>query len=392
MTKRRARQARPAASPPSGDPRFSGVFAGCGLALLMARHVVPAESAPLGETLWIAALWLLLAAAWMLVRVRGIALPIRFDGGDLAVALLVGGHVVAATAILVTGGHRRAALNMLWEWVAVGVAVVFLRHWLTQSGRWPLLWRLMATAGIVLSGLGVWQFAVSYPALRAQVTELTQLETDHSHDALSAADSRRLRQLRTELGRLATEADPSLRYALRQRLMESTEPLACFALANTLAGVLMAALLLLLGGLATSLGLHEGLGRTLRIAAPAVLVAGCLVLTKSRTAWIGLLSGLLAWSALAGSTRWMTKRSVQFVLVGLLVTAVLIGAASAAGALDRLVVMEAPKSLRYRLEYWTGAWGVIRDHLWLGAGPGNFRQNYLAPQSGWLQRGGSRPA
>jgi len=50
----------------------------------------------------------------------------------------------------------------------------------------------------------------------------------------------------------------------------------------------------------------------------------------------------------------------------------------AAGGLDRLVVTEAPKSLEYRTEYWLGAWRVIQDHPWLGVGPGNFRQHYLA--------------
>lgn len=376
-TTRRAPHARSSASPDAPGERRAAVFAGCGLALVTARHVVPAESAHLGETLWIAAAWLLLAAGWMLCRVRGLTPRFSFDRADLAVALLVGGHVIASIAVLISGGHRRAALNMLWEWVAVGVAVVLLRQWLTQSNRWPLLWRVLATAGVVLAALGVWQFAVTYPEYRAQVDQLTHLESELSQGALSAADSQQLTRLRRELGDLATATDPNLRFALRQRLMESTEPLACFALANTLAGVLAVALLLLLGGLAASIAGHDGTARALRIACPAMLVAGCLILTKSRTAWIGLLCGLLSWGAFAGAGKLLTKRSLRFVLVGLLMAAVLIGAAAAAGALDRLVLLEAPKSFRYRLEYWTGAWGVIRDHLWLGVGPGNFRQNYL---------------
>jgi len=41
------------------------------------------------------------------------------------------------------------------------------------------------------------------------------------------------------------------------------------------------------------------------------------------------------------------------------------------------VISEAPKSLEYRLQYWTGALGVVREHPIFGTGPGNFRQHYL---------------
>jgi len=47
------------------------------------------------------------------------------------------------------------------------------------------------------------------------------------------------------------------------------------------------------------------------------------------------------------------------------------------GGLDRFVIAEAPKSLRYRLEYWQGTWGVLQQHPWWGIGPGNFRSHYL---------------
>ena len=366
----RARQSESAAGP-------SAIFAGCGLALLTARYVIPAESAHLGETLWIAEAWLLLAVAWMLLRLRGLAPRMTFDRSDLAVALLVAGQSIASIGVLMTGGHRRAALNMLWEWIAIGIAVVLLRQWLTRSARWPLLWSVIATAGFVLSGLGFWQFAVVYPAFRAEVDELSQLESRYADGGVAESDGRRLQELRRKLGSLATETDANVRFAFRQRLMDSTEPLACFALANTLAGVLAVALLLLLGGLAAALADQGSIGRILRIALPAMLVAGCLILTKSRTAWVGLACGLVAWGGVGARRRWLSLRSLRFVLIGALVTAILIGAAWAAGALDRLVVLETPKSFRYRVEYWTGSWGVIRDNPWLGVGSGNFRQNYL---------------
>ncbi|MBS0266936.1 MAG: O-antigen ligase family protein, partial [Planctomycetes bacterium] len=57
------------------------------------------------------------------------------------------------------------------------------------------------------------------------------------------------------------------------------------------------------------------------------------------------------------------------------------------GGLDRLVLSESAKSLRYRWEYWNSSWQMqtssARNFL-LGVGPGNFRQSYLEfklPQS-----------
>jgi O-antigen ligase len=48
------------------------------------------------------------------------------------------------------------------------------------------------------------------------------------------------------------------------------------------------------------------------------------------------------------------------------------------GGLDRLVLAEAPKSLQYRLEYWWTSLQLIRESPFIGVGPGQFRQNYLA--------------
>ena len=56
---------------------------------------------------------------------------------------------------------------------------------------------------------------------------------------------------------------------------------------------------------------------------------------------------------------------------------ILLTVAALGGGFDVQVISEAPKSLDYRLQYWTGAMGVIREHPLVGVGPGNFRQHYL---------------
>ncbi|MBL8851861.1 MAG: O-antigen ligase family protein [Planctomycetaceae bacterium] len=373
MARRPSAPTRPPSASGDGD-RLTPLFAGAGLALIVARHVLPAESSHLGETLWIVALWLLLALGWTFARVRRGASRIRWDRADLAVLLLAGGYVLAGA---IGHGNQRAALNGLWEWIGVAVAVGLMRRWLANEARWQQWLAAIETIGVVLSGLGVEQYAVEHPALRREMQELIDLEGREQRGELSERDVRRFQQLRSELGELATNSDANARFTLRQRLMASTEPLACFALANTLAGVLSVSLLLLAGAAATAMtGGHSRL-HVARIVAPALLIGFCLVLTKSRTAWIGTLVGACAWGLVAWRAAWVTRRTLGLLVGALLAAATLVGIAWWAGALDPLVLLESSKSLRYRMEYWTGAWGVIRDHLLFGIGPGNFRQNYL---------------
>ena len=82
--------------------------------------------------------------------------------------------------------------------------------------------------------------------------------------------------------------------------------------------------------------------------------------------------------------------------VGWLVLAALVAAGLKTGLLDREVLTQSTMSLRYRWEYWQGAWGVITGgatsvmqavsspFFWWGVGPGNFGGPYLKyklPQS-----------
>ncbi|MFG0240961.1 MAG: O-antigen ligase family protein [Gimesia chilikensis] len=117
-----------------------------------------------------------------------------------------------------------------------------------------------------------------------------------------------------------------------------------------------------------------------------MLISYCLILTKSRSAWGGALAGLVCLGLLKLLQRQRLRQTTQRLsrkqlITGItLVVCVLVGfflLATLSGGFDRAVLSEAPKSLQYRIEYWTGTWDVIKENLMWGTGPGNFREHYL---------------
>ncbi len=97
--------------------------------LIAARMLIPAEAAVHGDTLWIVQLWLGLGVLWAWNCRVNEDYRIRFAWIDFTVWLLVAGHVISALFVVVTaGGDQRAALNMMWEWVALGIGFFLLRQ------------------------------------------------------------------------------------------------------------------------------------------------------------------------------------------------------------------------------------------------------------------------
>ncbi|MCX7428470.1 MAG: O-antigen ligase family protein [Planctomycetia bacterium] len=182
--------------------------------------------------------------------------------------------------------------------------------------------------------------------------------------------------------------------------LESVEPLASFALTNSLAGYLAPWLVVALG---IGVGAVEHRRRVwLAVAASGVLVAACLVLTKSRSAYVATLLGLVlvavfcrrrerrpgtggGQSHLRGEDadpqhnvgRAAKIGTVPYVLAAAAgVTAVLVVLAVAVGGLDVEVLSEASKSLGYRVQYWQSTVAMIEDHPIMGCGPGHFQDAY----------------
>jgi hypothetical protein len=290
----------------------------------------------------------------------------RWSWTDAMVAALI--TLVAASAAHAL--DRRPAINLAWEWVALGLIYLLLRNVPRTRGESAAVAGVMVATAFAVSLYGLYQLQVELPLLRGEY----------------------LRNSGAMLQRLNIEPGGRGEELLRNRLMGSTEIFSTFGLANSLAGFIVGPLVM-----AAAVALRNLVQRDksesrwgpLAMAAPIILVLLlCLILTKSRSAWLGLLAAtiLLAW------------RARRFVSAPVLAAAGAVGSALLfalafaglrAGLLDRQVLTQSTMSLRYRWEYWQGAWGVISGgatsimqtlrspFFWWGVGPGNFGGPYL---------------
>ncbi len=378
---------------PSLSAEIAAALPGASVALLLVwRSISATEGAVLGYGLWsaqfsIAALVLWGVCCWW----RG-AWSLRFGKIDVAVGLFFAGHLLSGAWALSGEANQRATINMLCEWSGLAATYVLLRQTLiTHEIRRQIVVIMLATV-TALSVYGLWQHYVWYPQTAEEYRQLRRELDEALAPPAGQAESTRIRQLQGELmsmGVPATALEGRGRESYEARLLSSTEPLGRFALANTFAGLLVAWWTVL-----TALVIARGLnpqGSPATIAATLFgvglmgLIGFCLLLTKSRTAYVGTLAGLGAIGMLVLAARAkLTRRALLIGSLALFAIGGMIGVAALTGGLDRWVVSEAPKSLRYRWEYWNGTWEVIKERPIVGVGPGNFRSYYLQhklPQS-----------
>ncbi len=394
MTRRGAKPAVPLRPRPSAEPaprlrssdrkeedevrsasylgeRIRRIALGLTAALVTARAYWPSEpDVRIGAgagLLWVLAV---LVAAGLALAASSIGghFRWRWSWTDLALALLV-------VLVAISAGHavdRRPAINLAWEWVALGVAYFLIRNLPRTPQESSVLAGALCATAVAVSVYGLYQAKVELPLLQEQYKRNPQ-------------------QVLQQLNIDARPGSPE-ELLFRNRLLASSEVFSTFALANSLAGFIVGPLVIALAVGFQNLVRRDARGSRwalLGMAAPLVLaMLVCLILTKSRSAWIGLLiaMGVIAWDArrrVPARVLWGTALAGVVVVIGLMV------GSWAAGRLDREVLTQSPLSLRYRWEYWQGAWGVVTDGasglkgvwnaptFWSGVGPGNFAGPYL---------------
>lgn len=296
--------------------------------------------------------------------------------------------VFAATTQVVGHGNARFGWNGCWQWISLTVLMIamieFLRSQKLSIGVTQLMISIAAGAAVY----ALYQYFVSMPEQRA---------------AFAADPSPFMRELGVAPGTSAA--------MLLKNRINSTEPTATFALANSLAGFLVPWFVFVFGLLLSLFDRHYGgmpgsrdldvsdarstagtekaNGDFERLRVALILLSVLLVglalvigLTKSRSGWLASIVGV---AGVAVTHRLFRRfypqglfRSKAFwgVSVGLLATG-----SAVVYVLDPLILREAFKSLLYRVEYWRGAVGMLRENVLFGVGPLNFQQAYVSLKS-----------
>jgi hypothetical protein len=349
--------------------RIRRIALGLTAALLTARAYWPSEpDVRIGAgtgLLWVLgvlfALGLALAGSFVGGKFRW-----RWSWTDVALALLVALVAFSANHAI----DRRPAINLAWEWVALGVAYFLIRNLpRTRQESSAVVGALVATA-IAVSVYGLYQAKVEIPLLQKQFQ----------------------RNSAPVLQDIGIQPGSAEAMQFRDRLLNSTEVFATFALANSLAGFLVGPLVIALAVGFQNLLRRDAPGSrwaALVLAAPLLLaLLVCLILTKSISSWIGLCvaMAILCWDA---ARRMPARVVLPAGLAGVAVFLGLVVGAWAVGRLDRHLVAQAERSLLYRWQYWQGTCGILTDGasdfrgvlsapaLWWGVGPGNFAGFYL---------------
>ena len=321
----------------------------------MATPLVPSEAVRDGQGILLIAGWLVVFACWVFVGCLRPVIQIRWRWVDTAVLLFL--VVFSISALMVRGdGNVRYALNTMWSWISMGVLFLGFRQWVCTPTTTRAICAAMIAVSVCLSAHGLHQYFVKLPALRREYE----------------ADKRRfLRQVGIQSPLQSAEVRE-----FEDRL-RSKEPLATFALTNSLAGFLtpwsVVALALLASG-------FRGTGRQwlyrTAVAVGLITIVGCLVLTKSRAAYIACV--VAAFLLTAGAWRKGQRIGWQRPLLGFGAMVLLVVGAVVTRGLDWRVVTEATKTLQFRLQYWEATLGVIRNNPFWGCGPGNFQQHSAA--------------
>jgi len=323
------------------------------VALFVARPLLPSEgTSTRGDALVFMLLPLVLCAVWALRAVLR-AGRARVGAIDLAVVALVAWHAVSAFQAVQTGAPR-PAINGTWQWVALAAQFFLVRQLIGGAREVRAVAAMMIALAVCLSAFGFQQYFYSIPRDQAR----------YAADPEGA-----LREARVM-------APPGSRQrALFENRVNSSEPMATFALANSLAGFLVPWLTISVGICAAATACRTGAPRVwLPAAGCALLITACLILTKSRAAYLACAAASAAlgtWTILQGS-----RIAARWLIVPVLLVALLLAAALGVGAIDREVFSEAGKSLGYRWQYWQATCHMIQHHPWFGCGPGNFQGYY----------------
>ncbi len=269
--------------------------------------------------------------------------------------------VMVAAIATGDGGNLRSATNEAWMWFAAAAVFTASRVLLVDAPER----RAFVVLGIVIAaGLATQTLHQNYVSLPETI-------------AAYHADPDRV----IAMAGIDAPAGTAQRMRFENRLFDGG-PSGTFALANSLAAVLLVGVTLGSGWLRQTFSQSTWWTRLVAGVVVAACVSGVLV-TRSRSATLAMLIGVgVVWLASIPAVRRSYSR-LAIAAAGFAGVAVLVGGLIAAMG-KREWFEQAPVSLSFRFQYWRSTWRLVRDHPWFGAGPGNFQavyERYREPQT-----------
>jgi tetratricopeptide (TPR) repeat protein len=322
-----------------------------------------------------------------------------FPRPHLALALML----VAVFAGLLTAAHRRPAIGLACEWIST-LAAIFV---LLQTGKGvgsrlceapegpagkrlatpvPVLAALLLATGAVVALYGIHQYAFELPRLRSEYW----------------------RDPAAVVSRLEGIEPGSWMQQRFEKRLANQEAFSTFAIANSFAGYLVILLPLAIGMLLDEVRrsaarsppysgplptegpdarrLKEDQGEAFLVRPGAVALAAvvlamgvALFLTRSRG---GYVTALVALGALGVGAVWPRVRRFARVLIPAGVAALVLLAAAVVWRIHARGVEGAlGPSMRFRVDYWTGAVKMLKDYPVFGVGLGAFGDYYTRYKS-----------
>ena len=342
--------------------RWSDILQAAALALavtlLVITLLIPSEgSIPDGASAPLAAGWCLLLVVWAASLFLSAEPIVRIGWTEIAGVAFVGWYSLAAVLSLgETNG--RFALNAHWLVLSYGIAVFLLRQLIHSLALVRSLLAGMIWLATLLAALGLYQYFYSMPRQREEYERTVAAQTAAQPASGETAKS-------------------PLRELFDNRV-RSVEPIGTFALTNSLAGFLAPWLIATLAVCLACGDWSRHRSFLMGMAGCLLLLSACLILTKSRSAFLATAIGLVLITLYGrGNGLWPGWRPDWRLPAAAAGIAVLLGLGAVfLGGLDWEVLSEAPRSVLYRLEYWQATARMIADYPLLGCGPGNFQEVY----------------
>jgi O-antigen ligase len=358
-------------------------------ALIVARPLVLGEDPGLLDRssnatgLVLTLLWFLAAVGWALWRAwsgQASWSVSAVEGGLLAVVGAVMASAVGAAS------YKQPAWLIVSEWLVFLIAFVLVRQLArTEGDNRRLLAALLASA-VSLSAYAIFQRTVELPAQHKQLE-----------------NPRELVQSLAQQGIYVNEKDPELE--LWKNRVQSNAVYSTFAHPNSFAGYLALLLPAAVGWtLAARRKWRDDRGSRIedreskiengdapsffhsrssifdprsstRIwlgAVCAILIAVALWLTNGRGAILASIVAVGGVFALNKPLWWADRRRLLGIATAVVAAILLVFLLNRTDALKE----EASGTMQKRLDYWTATVRMIRDHPWLGVGPGHFGRFY----------------